>query len=87
MAVEFEIDRVLKKVSRNSPQLIARLLNKEEFSLTESSTFGGFEIKSIAMPRALDDEGNPRFDIFIINLKDKSKREYFKPGQIVQLIP
>ncbi len=87
MILEFEIDHVFKKVTRHSPHLIARLLNNGDFQLTECSTFGGFELKAVSMPRALDDEGNPRFDIFAINLKDKSKREHFRKGQIVQLIP
>ncbi len=87
MILEFEIDHVFKKVTRHGPHLIARILNKGDFQLTESSMFGGCELKSISMPRAIDEEGKPRFDIFAINLKDKSKRENFKKGQIVQLIP
>jgi hypothetical protein len=86
MKLEFEIDHIFEKVTRNSPHIIARLLNEQDFKLTESSTFGGFELKSFSIPRATDDEGKPRFDIFAFNLKDKSKREHFKRGQVVQLI-
>ncbi|MGG8496489.1 hypothetical protein ACQY1Q_08735 [Tenacibaculum sp. TC6] len=87
MELDFEIDFIFKKVTRHSPHLIARLLSEEHFQLSESSTFGGFEIKGVSMPRATDDKGNPRFDIFAIYFKDKTKRENFNKGQIVQLIP
>jgi hypothetical protein len=51
------------------------------FALTDDSTLGGKPIhKWLSQPRALDENGNPRFDIFNIILKSRSDRAFFKAG-------
>ena len=51
------------------------------FALTDDSTLGGKPIRKwLSQPRALDENGNPRFDIFNIILKSRSDRIHFKAG-------
>jgi hypothetical protein len=51
------------------------------FALTDDSTLGGRPIRKwLSQPRALDENGRPRFDIFNIILKSRSDRDHFKAG-------
>jgi hypothetical protein len=87
MEIEFQIEYVFDKVDRQGPHIIARMLTKDgNFKMTESLTLGGYSEKKFDMPRVLDDNGNPRFDTFTFDLKNKSEITYFKQGQIVKLI-
>ncbi len=86
MVVEFVIDYVFDKVTKNSPHILARMVDLQDFQLTENSTLGGYKVKSCSRPRSIDDTGKPRFDIFSFNLEDKSELINFKKGQKVELV-
>ena len=49
------------------------------FSLAEDPTLDGRPIRKwLSQPRALDENGNPRLDVFNVTLKSKSDISYFK---------
>lgn len=88
MIIKFRIDHVLHNAARKTPHIFDTQLNHFEynFQLTDSTTLGGYEIIHFSMPRALDEDGNPRFDCYVFRLKDRSNLKYFKAGQEVELI-
>lgn len=87
MELEFRIEFVFKNPSRKSPHFLACMLTRNgRFNLTENLTLGGYGIKNMVMTRVLDEQGNPRFDIFAFVLKDKSEIGCFKKGQVLKLV-
>jgi hypothetical protein len=57
------------------------------FALTDDSTLGGRPIRKwLSQPRALDENGKPRFDIFNVILKSRSDRVHFKAGDRLILL-
>ena len=57
------------------------------FALTDDSTLGGKPIRKwLSQPRALDENGRPRLDIFNIILKSRSDRDHFKAGDRPSLV-
>lgn len=86
MVVHFEIDYVFEKVTKNSPHILARMIEPQDFQLTENSTLGGYRVNSCSRLRSIDDKGMPRFDLFSFNLNDKSELINFKKRQRVELV-
>jgi hypothetical protein len=84
--MEFEIEYISKI---RDGYLFARLLQKGvDFTVTDNSTLGGYPVKkSLTMPRALDKDGNPRFDLFAFQMKSKSDLKNLNKGQIIELAP
>lgn len=86
MELEFRVEFVFKNPSRKSPHFLACMLTRNgRFNLTENLTLGGYGIKNMLMTRALEDQDDPRFDIFAFVLKDKSEIRCFKKGVIMKL--
>ena len=57
------------------------------FALADDSTLRGRPIqKWLSQPRALDENGEPRLDIFNIILKARSDRDHFKAGDRTSLM-
>ena len=57
------------------------------FAMTDDSTLGGNPVwKWISQPRALDENGKPRLDIFNIILKSRSGRDHLKAGDRPSLL-
>ena len=84
MDIKFRVEYIFENVDRHGPHLLAKLLtNESNFHLTEKSTLGGFEIKRFGIPRALDDDGNLKIDLFTFDLKNKADLLNFKKGDIV----
>lgn len=85
--IKFEVIHVAKE-NRKNAYLIARILDSSTvFSLSDRSTLAGIAIKPcITQPRALDNEGKPRFDLFVFYLIQFSDLTEFTEGQEVELI-
>jgi hypothetical protein len=63
------------------------IAGQTDFALTDDSTLAGRPIrKCLSQPRALDDNGKPRYDSFNIILKSRSDRVYFKAGDRPNLL-
>ncbi len=57
------------------------------FEVKEGSKFGDVHIyQYLDMPRILDENQQPRFDVFVFRPLDKIPPDYFKEGQLVQLV-
>jgi len=85
MPVRFEIEFVNK--DRRPYYLIARHITPgHDFSLLETSFLNGFKvIPELTMPRALDKNGLPRYDLFVFYLADGNDINKFNTGTIVEL--
>lgn len=88
MVIRFRIDHVPHNAPRKSLQIFATQLDNFDynFQLTDSITLAGYGIKQFVMTRALDKDGNPRFDCYAFRLKDRSHLKSFMAGQEVELI-
>ena len=85
MPVRFEIEFVNK--DRRPYYLIARHITPgHDFSLLEMPFLNGFKVKpELTMPRALDKNGLPGFDLFVFYLADGNDIKKFNTGTIVEL--
>ncbi|PIA77431.1 hypothetical protein BFR04_08260 [Gaetbulibacter sp. 4G1] len=88
MAVKFEIESVFKITGRGY-FVTAKLVEEGKgFWLPENSKLGNIEITtSLTQPRAIDENGNVRLDLWAFQLKNDSDSEKFKEGEIVELFP
>ena len=58
-----------------------------DFAMTDDSALGGKPVRKwLSQPRALDENGKPRLDIFNIILKSRSDRDHFKAGDRTSLL-
>jgi len=68
--------------------LLARQLDKGNFSLSPSSKLGGVLIKPfLSQPRKLRDDGSLDQEVFVFVLAEKHERAKFFIGQIVEFSP
>lgn len=85
--IKCRIDYVFNHPLRKAPQLLVTILDKDvRFGIYETSTLGGYGVKSIDGVRALDENGEPRMDLFAFRLKNKSDLIHFRVGQLVKFI-
>jgi hypothetical protein len=86
MAVKFEIDFVLSD-KRKDNYVIARLMDPDQnFNVQENSFLNQVPIKSgIISPRALDETGAPRYDLFIFYPVNPEDIKFFEKWMIVEL--
>ena len=89
MSIQFEIESIFKIESRNKYFVAAKLLSSNpDWKLTEKTRLGQIEIENwFDIPRALDKDGNIRFDLFIFQLKNSDDRNKIKINEIVELNP
>ena len=84
-AIEVEVEFVFDD-GRYSGHVVGRRLEMPGpvFRVTPESTIGGCSIQSLDLPpRALDAQGNPRFDLLGFRLSARSDCGRFKRGQRV----
>lgn len=88
MPVQFEIESVFKVATRGY-YVVARCLTPEKnFFITDKSYLGGVELaKYMDIPRATNDKGEQRYDLFAFHLKNDDDRTQLTPKTIVDLIP
>lgn len=86
MAVLFRIEYVL---IAGDPTILAECLEKDKnFEVTKNMRLGSVELEEwFSMPRALDQNGQPRCDLFVFAMRKKQDASRLKKGDIVQLLP
>lgn len=85
--IKCRIDYVFNLPKRKVPQLLVAILEKNaQFGIHDTSTLGGYGVKSISGVRALDENGEPRMDLFAFQLKNKSDLIHFRVGQLVKFV-
>jgi hypothetical protein len=83
-----EIDFVIEAVLKSKGYVLARICASTDFSLTLSATLGGVPIRPVLQqPRALNQSGQPRHDLFAFVLQSSSDIAQFKPNTTVLLRP
>lgn len=88
MAVLFEIENVFKITNRGYYVFARQLATGQNFVVTDKSVLGSVEIgKYLDMPRALDDKGEVRNDLFAFQIKNDQDSSKLKPKNVVELIP
>jgi hypothetical protein len=86
MNVQFEIESILN-TKGHEPYVVARMVNPgKEFTLGTIAFLNQIEIKPyFVSPRALDESGNPRFDLFIFYPAKAKDIQLFSQGMTVEL--
>jgi hypothetical protein len=88
MAVQFEIESVIKVTNRGYYVLARRLISGQNFVVTDKSFLGGVELtKYLDIPRATNEKGEQRQDLFSFNIKNDDDNSKLKPKTVVELIP
>lgn len=88
MAVRLEVEAVFKITDRGYFVFAKSLEKEKNFWVTENSKLGNVEItKTLDQPRALEENGEPRLDLYAFQLKNESDSHHFKEGEIIELIP
>lgn len=86
MKIEFEIQHIFKKVGNKAPHLLAKLLTKKaEFQLSPTLSLNGKTVKHFSILRSINTKGEPIFDKYQFQFKNKSDRESFEVGQKAEL--
>lgn len=86
MKALFEIESVIEIMQKGV--VLARELTPTEWALGFTATLNNIPIERYGdMPRALDKDGKQRLDLFAFILKDKSDKNKFSVGEIVELSP
>jgi hypothetical protein len=88
MLVQFEIESVFKITNRGYFVSARHLIPEQNFLITDKSFLGGVELnKYLDVPRAINDKGEQRSDLFAFHLKNDEDRTKLTPMTIVALIP
>lgn len=88
MAVLFEIENVFQITNRGYYVFARQLAIGQNFVVTDKSFLGGVELgKYLDIPRALDDKGEQRNDLFAFQIKNDEDNSKLKPKAVVELIP
>jgi len=87
MAQEFEIIKIFAHHNRGQ-FIFARHVNVDhDFEIKEGSLLGGIPVLNyLDMPRMLDDNGQPRLDVFVFRQLGSLPADYFHEGQVVKLV-
>ena len=90
MGIKFEIEgKIQLREKRDAEYFVfAKCLEMgKNFELTDGSRLGNIEIsKYLSQPRSIDENGNPRLDIFAFKIRYKKDYDELKEEQIVELI-
>jgi hypothetical protein len=88
MAVQFEIESVIKITNRGYFVFARQLTPGQNFAVTDKSFLGGVELtKYLDIPRATNDKGEQRYDLFAFHLKNDEDNSKLKPKTVVELTP
>jgi hypothetical protein len=84
---QFKIESIFKLKASNKTCVFAQVIGSNDFKLTEKSTLGNIQIENwLDIPKANDEDGNPRTDLFAFLLKENNDKNKLRPGDIVELI-
>jgi len=85
MALKFKIEYIQES---NPVMVIARQLQKGDFSIGANSTLGGCRLREyLSQPRAIKQEGTQDPDVFVFCLADETDRQKLSIGDAAELIP
>lgn len=89
MKIEFEIENIIEVGDTNKVYILAKLLNTRlDWKLTDESAIGQVQIeKWCDSPRAINNDGDLRLDLFSFVLKNNDDKTKLKVNQIAELIP
>ncbi|MFK7981739.1 MAG: hypothetical protein AB8G86_17290 [Saprospiraceae bacterium] len=90
MKVKFKIEEIIKTGKKKDLiYVLAKCLEQEkDFTMTDNARLGEVPINnSLTQPRALNKNGQPRFDLYIFNIRYKKDVNQLTKGQIITLIP
>ena len=88
MAVQFEIESVVKVTNGGYYVLARHLTPGQPFVVTDKSFLGEAELaKYLDIPRANNDKEEQRYDLFVFHLKNDEDNTKLKPKTVVELIP
>ena len=75
-------------VGRDGEYVFARQLELREFALGPGATLGGYLVQpELTQPRALDENGAPRTDLFAFRLAEPGRARGWEVGDVVVLPP
>lgn len=88
MAVQFEIESVIKVSGRGYFVLARQVSPGQNFVVTDESFLGDVELsKYLDVPRATNDKGGQRHNLFAFRLKNDEDNSTLKPMTVVDLVP
>jgi hypothetical protein len=75
-------------VGRDGEYVFARQLELREFALGPGATLGGCPVRpQLTQPRAFDENGAPRTDLFAFSLVGPGRARAWEVGDVVVLLP
>ncbi|MCB1045548.1 MAG: hypothetical protein KDC35_21590 [Acidobacteria bacterium] len=81
---QFQVEYVMR-VQNVGVFVFAHRCDNEEFWINESAKLNGCSITHGDIPRAFDERGNPRLDIWAFLLKNEGDVRNFSVGDVVYL--
>lgn len=88
MAVQFEIESVIKVSGRGHFVFARQLTPGQNFVVTDKSFLNDVELsKYLDVPRGTNDKGEQRYDLFVFLLKNDEDNTKLKPTTVVDLVP
>ena len=87
MDLDFEIMKLFDHHNRGQFIFARHKGIDHSFEVTEGATFGGIPVYHYTeMPRMLDENQQPRLDVFVFRPLSRFPSGYFKEGQIATLV-
>lgn len=81
MAIPFQVEFV----DPNGRFVLARQLEEALFVVDDQARLNGCQITAAANPPAQDADGNPRIDLYLFALRNRSDASRFSTGTVIQL--
>ncbi|MFK7775033.1 MAG: hypothetical protein AB8F94_23030 [Saprospiraceae bacterium] len=86
MSVKFKIEFISKMGKKKFFVFVKCLEVEKDFWVTDNSKLNDVEISNyISKPRALDEKGKPRHDLYIFKIRYHKYFEKLTEGEIVEL--
>jgi hypothetical protein len=87
MSVKFEVEHIIEPRGHKPYIIVRHLTPGQNFSVAGKPFLNGVEVEpNLTSPRALNDIGEPRFDLFIFYPVSKSEIGAFSKKMIVELV-
>lgn len=88
MSVQFEIESIVSIANRGYYVLARHLIPGQEFHITCKSFLGDVELVDyIDIPRAINEKGEQRTDLFSFHIKNPEDNKKLAKNQIAELLP
>ena len=88
MSVKFKIEFISQMGKKKFFAFVQCLETEKDFWVTDHSKLNDVEISNyISKPRAIDEDGNPRHDLYIFKIRYHKDFDKLAEGEIVELTP